>query len=93
MADVAIPAPTSLECSPDPFPCWPDAVGADADLTAHFGAEGARGFYVATEGLLVVTARNGNRRSLPVSSGGFYAIRTLQVWAAGSTAYGLIFVG
>ena len=48
---------------------------------------------LATDGVLVVMAENGNARALPVSAGGFYAIRVRSVVAAGSTAYGLIFLG
>ena len=43
--------------------------------------------------MLVVVAENGNQRALPVSAGGFYAIRVRSVVQVGSTAYGLIFLG
>lgn len=88
----AIPNLESLESSPDPMPVWTAAVGPDTDIEGHFG-QAARSFCVASGGTLRVTAENGNVRTLPVSAGGCYPIRVRKVWASGSTAYGLIFLG
>ena len=87
-----IPAVTSLESSPDPMVVWPDAVGPDTDVAGYFG-QPARGFHVGTDGVLAIVSENGNTRDLPVSAGGFYAIRVRSVVQVGSTAYGLIFLG
>ena len=87
-----IPAVTSLEASPDPMVVGPDAVGPDPSVEAYFG-QPARAFCVAHGGVLVVMAENGNTRPLPVVDGGTYDIRVRSVVAAGSTAYGLIFLG
>ena len=96
MTDVAIPAETSLETSPDPMVAWSDAVGADTNVESHFG-QPARAFTVAATpgsyGVLQAVCKNGNQRALPVTAGGFYPIRVRRIVASGSTAYGLIFLG
>ena len=97
MTDVAIPAESSIETTPDPMPVWEAAVGADTNVEAHFG-QPARAFSVAgavngSGGVLQAVCKNGNQRALPVTVGGFYPIRVLRIVASGSTVFGLIFYG
>ncbi len=80
----------STETSSHPYPAWNSAVDADLDVEGHFGRP-CRGFYVAVDGLLVFTAAGAAEDTYRVTAG-YYGIRVRSVKAAGSSAYGLIFV-